>query len=254
MKIFYFTATGNSLAVARSLGAELISIPQAIKNSEYTYSDSVIGIVCPVFCFNLPKIVRRFIANLKINAQYVFLIGTYGNLYASFGKTVKKFFKKNKVQLDYVNVIKMVDNYLGGFEIADQIQKIPSKNYELSYQTITKDISLFKKYIPKTEHKTTKVRFYVWTHKKSLFSDTLGQIKLSVNNNCTKCQTCLKVCPVKNITFNPNWQVGNNCELCLSCVHVCMTNAIHFLGEQSAQRYRHELVSLKEIINSNNQK
>lgn len=28
MKIFYFTATGNSLAVAKKIGGELISIPQ----------------------------------------------------------------------------------------------------------------------------------------------------------------------------------------------------------------------------------
>lgn len=47
MKILYFTATGNSLAVAKKLGGELISIPQAIKNNQYEIKDDVIGFVFP---------------------------------------------------------------------------------------------------------------------------------------------------------------------------------------------------------------
>ncbi len=39
MTIFYFTATGNSLAVAKRVGGELISIPKALKDGESGYED-----------------------------------------------------------------------------------------------------------------------------------------------------------------------------------------------------------------------
>lgn len=42
--IFYFTATGNSLYVARQLDESPISIPQV--KSGTTFKDGTIGIVC----------------------------------------------------------------------------------------------------------------------------------------------------------------------------------------------------------------
>ena len=37
MKIFYFTATGNSLYVAKKVGGELYSIPQMIKEGKWEF-------------------------------------------------------------------------------------------------------------------------------------------------------------------------------------------------------------------------
>ena len=56
MTIFYFTATGNSLAVAKRVGGELISIPKALKDGESGYEDDVIGFVFPDFDGSLPRI------------------------------------------------------------------------------------------------------------------------------------------------------------------------------------------------------
>ena len=43
MTIFYFTATGNSLAVAKRVGGELISIPKALKDGEYFFAVATYG-------------------------------------------------------------------------------------------------------------------------------------------------------------------------------------------------------------------
>lgn len=48
MKILYFTATGNSLYVARQIGGELLSIPQLIREESCEVRDTAVGIVCPV--------------------------------------------------------------------------------------------------------------------------------------------------------------------------------------------------------------
>lgn len=45
--VFYFTATGNSLYVAKQLDDELLSIPQELNKTDRRYKADKIGIVCP---------------------------------------------------------------------------------------------------------------------------------------------------------------------------------------------------------------
>ena len=58
MLIFYFTATGNSLAVAKRIGGNLISIPQVIDSQNLKYKDDAIGIVFPIYSLEPAKIVN----------------------------------------------------------------------------------------------------------------------------------------------------------------------------------------------------
>lgn len=76
--VFYFTATGNSLYVAKCIDEYPVSIPQAIKNSSI-YSDNQIGIVCPVYCGEIPNTVKEFLKESKFDTKYMYLILTYGN-------------------------------------------------------------------------------------------------------------------------------------------------------------------------------
>ena len=59
--LFYYTATGNCLYVARALDENLISIPQALKKQILMFEDEVIGIVTPVYAGETPKTVKKFI-------------------------------------------------------------------------------------------------------------------------------------------------------------------------------------------------
>lgn len=43
MKILYFTATGNSLYIAKSIGGELYSIPKMVKEGTSEFTDKKIG-------------------------------------------------------------------------------------------------------------------------------------------------------------------------------------------------------------------
>lgn len=65
--IFYFTATGNSLYAARQIGGgdELVSIAQELRKTDRHYQDDAIGIVVPLFEFDLPDVVDRFIATSR---------------------------------------------------------------------------------------------------------------------------------------------------------------------------------------------
>jgi len=55
MKILYFTATGNCLYVAKKFGGELLSIPQLNKNNVYEINDDIVGIIIPVFYWDIPR-------------------------------------------------------------------------------------------------------------------------------------------------------------------------------------------------------
>lgn len=45
--VFYFTATGNSLFVARQFSDNPISIPQELKKKELVYEADEIAFICP---------------------------------------------------------------------------------------------------------------------------------------------------------------------------------------------------------------
>ena len=67
--IFYFTATGNSLFVARELGGkDIISIPQALKKGELEYEADEIGIVYPVYGHMPPNLVKDFLKVAKLKS------------------------------------------------------------------------------------------------------------------------------------------------------------------------------------------
>jgi len=63
-RIFFFSGSGNSLCVAKllaeKLDAEISSIPVYLR-APFTVTDSVIGVVTPVHCTELPPLVRRFL-------------------------------------------------------------------------------------------------------------------------------------------------------------------------------------------------
>ena len=72
MKILYFTATGNSLYIAKAFGAELLSIPQMIKEGTFEFTDEKIGIVFPVFGWGVPSYIVDFLKKAKFNTDYLF--------------------------------------------------------------------------------------------------------------------------------------------------------------------------------------
>ena len=61
MKILYFTATGNNLSVAKRFEAELLSIPQMIKNNNYLIEDDKVGIIYPIYSLSVPLIVKQYL-------------------------------------------------------------------------------------------------------------------------------------------------------------------------------------------------
>jgi hypothetical protein len=140
MHIFYFTATGNSLATAKSIGGVLISIPQVVDSGDLHYKDDIIGIVFPIYGLGIPKMVHRFLSKAKFEAGYTFAIGTYGNLSGAAMLNFQKQAGKLGHSFDYVNDLLMLDNYLPMFETGNEMEKLPKKNVGEKTAQIVEDI------------------------------------------------------------------------------------------------------------------
>lgn len=130
MKIFYFTGTGNSLYVAQQLGGELLSIPQVMKDDRIEIQDEAVGIVCPIYSGDMPKMVHHFLERAKIETDYFFMVYTYGMDATVATPHASEAAEKAGIRLDYVAQIKMVDNYLPGFSMEEQKKTAPEKKIQ----------------------------------------------------------------------------------------------------------------------------
>lgn len=248
MKIFYFTATGNSLAVAKHIGGDLISIPQIIDELDTHYKDDVIGVIFPVFSNAPPKMVSEFLDKVTFEADYIFAIGTYGNLPGACMYNVQKQAQARGYRFDYANSLLMLDNFLPVFEVDAEIKKLPKKNVKEMTAKIVADIHARKKLQAKS---SVPARALASILKAVTTTDKNAQSYI-INSDCTKCGICAKVCPVSNVTVSDSVHFSDCCEGCLACVHLCPQNAIHLKNEKSGKRWCNPEVVVKEIIEANN--
>ena len=251
MTVCYFTASGNCLYVAKRIGGTLLSIPQFMKQDSIEITDDAVGIVAPVYAVEMPMMVKEFLIKAKIKTDYFFFVYTYGSGYAEAFAHVELVCREKGLKLSYINAIQMVDNYLPGFEMQNQIDTLPKKNVEGQIEKLFSDIADRSETPVKigAVNKAQMAMYQKMLAKRILRKDTAREY--IVNDNCTRCGICAKVCPADNITVTDKVYFANKCEVCYACLHNCPQNAIHMKNERSAVRFRNEHITLKDIILAN---
>ena len=253
MKILYFTSTGNSLHVAKKIGGELLSIPQLRKNNIYEINDDIVGIISPVYMWDIPRPVRLYLKNVKIKAEYIFVVMTCGGEQFGAAEQMKKLLDEKNIRIHYSNIIKMVDNYLPLYEISKELSIKNNEDIEKNIDSIVNDINTKKQFIMEP-------CMFKKILIKLLYSTSLTDIYLNnaikrfiINDNCDGCKICHKVCPMGNIYGSGKPEYSDRCEFCLACIHHCPKNAIHLKNQKSNKRFINENIKLSEIINANKQ-
>lgn len=250
--LFYFTATGNSLYVAKKLSEKPISIPQIMNSDTEAFSDETIGIVCPVYAGDVPKMVKRFLRDTRFDTDYFYVILTYGLDESDSPEFLYRECEKYGLYIDYIDTVKMVDNYLPAFDM-DEEKKL-DKNEDEQIAAVLKNISERKRQIPVATPEGIKLHKKVALMNKLTPSFNNGK-QIEVSDLCVGCGICSRVCPIGNFYIEDGKakRKSQTCEFCLSCIHNCPQKAIKLKKAEKNPnaRYRNEHIPLKEIIRAN---
>ncbi len=249
--VFYFTATGNCLYIAKQFDNNPISIPK-VKQGDI-FEDDRIGIVAPVYGGELPNIVMQFIKSSTFKTPYLYLILTYGHDATDSAEFTYNQCKALGKKFNYVKNLLMIDNYLPNFDI--EKEKAIDKKIPEQLAQIKSDIESRKEYIP-TASKQARTGHKMFRAASKLMPALLDGSALQMTDKCIGCTLCTKVCPIGNLVMENGKakRVNKKCEFCLACIHACPNNAIALKREKNPNaRFLNENIKINEIINSNNQ-
>lgn len=247
MKVIYFTSTGNCLWVARHFTETPMSMVQLLRSEEYEISDSeAIGIVVPDHVCDIPEPVRKYLEKAKLDAPYKFAVVTYGSDFACVPERLLEL-----QDLEYLNTLLMVDNYFPVFNQRVQAEEAPKKEIERHLDEIISDVNQRRCFVRQTME-SNKIEGDKWRDYYMPVLHGLYKNFYIEHDKCVKCGICAKVCPVGNITYNPWPVIGTRCIVCGACRQNCPHSAIRYEGEKDTFQYRHQGVSLADIVKANN--
>lgn len=193
--VLYFTATGNSLYVAKQFSDAPVSIPQIMRGKQRRFSDDTIGIVCPIFAGQPPKMVVKFLEESEFEAEYLYIILTYGHDESDSPEFTARLAEKYGVFVDYIAAIKMVDNYLPVFDMEEETAL--EKHVEEQIETAVRAVSDRKHGVPEATKEQRKLHARVARMNRLTPAFNNGS-QIKVNEGCIGCGICVKVCPVNN--------------------------------------------------------
>jgi len=256
VKIYYFSATGNSLWSAKKIAqgitaasnekVELFNIGiEAQKNEIIIEADKVI-IVFPSYGYGLPLVVRHFVENAVIKTPYIASLVTYGSSPRGTLGGLKRILKKKGTHKMFFARIPAVENYLVLFGAPDD-KKIKTR-CELQ-KNATEDA--VRSIIERKENSESAFAplsvFVSW-----LFS--LG-VKIfykwyKISDTCNGCNICQKVCPVDGIIMKDGRPVfSRKCEHCMACINICPQLAIQFGRKKfGTPGYCHPEIEIADLV------
>ena len=248
--ILYFSGTGNSLYVARSLAQALGDSLRHINNAPADLTqEKVVGLVYPVYTYDAPAAVKTFTDTLVLNKDaYVFIIATCGSTPGNAILSVKQRVEKNGASVAYSRIVSMPDCSAPAMNNNphDQLNKLEPVPALL--KQMTADIQARKHDLQHA--KCTAMGTIMNT--RAMQPIGIAAVRQHVNEDkCIGCSICTKVCPMENIVIQDKKAlIGDRCTQCLACVHFCPQQAMEIRHKTMPKewQYHHPEVTLKDML------
>ncbi len=256
--LYYFTGTGNSLAVARALAArlpdtELSPIPMHLLKGEKVQvpPDANAGIIFPLYAMGLPNLVVSFFKILDLSkAGYVFSIVTEGGTSGFPAGQFRDLAESAGHELDAAWWIQMPDNYI-------PLSAPPAKDRQKNIrEDALRKVAVIADAVKERRSRPMDLTLSGKILRMILYKGFIRRIsafdkKFVVSTNCNGCMVCVSVCPVNNIRELPKGKKEwlHHCEGCLACLQFCPVEAISCGGKsEDRPRYHHPNVTVADMI------
>lgn len=254
--IYYYSGTGNSLAVAKELektGAQVHSIAyeyqsmQKNQETEITCDARKIGFVIPTYFLGLPRIVHEFMMALNLkNAEYIYVIATMGwSIRGGIIRQMKGYMKNKNLRLAMGCYVQMPMNDFTFVNVDEPVRQ--EELLEKSHKRIQSIVELVRS---EKKHFDFEPIGCMVDKRNLPFCEGAKEsdYKFSVTEDCIGCGICSKMCSSGNVEMidqKPQWK--HNCQMCLACFHNCPKKAILYDGRgKEIPHYHHPQYSLSE--------
>lgn len=261
--IFYFSGTGNSLWVARTLssalGEPVVSIADELKKDRPAYRYEVgekerILLVFPVHSWGPAIPVMQFIRRLVFSGKGsqplppVHAVCTCGDECGYTARRLRKALRKRGLNLAACYSVQMPNNYvlMPGFSVDPEavetrkLQEAPARVQKIAACIAAK--APFSEKEADLYHRgpLPLLKSYVVY---PLFTNfAAGKNSFYATDACISCGLCEQVCPTGTIRLSeegrPVW--ADTCVQCVACIHRCPARAIEYgKTTQKKGRYCH---------------
>lgn len=240
--IYYFSGTGNSRAVAETLGVSLqekVSFIPLTNPMQETMEGSTVGFVFPVYSWGVPPLVNDFIDRLaetvweELTQKHipVWVVMTCGDEVALAPEMVTDALRRHGVEPQSVWSVIMPNDYvlLPGFDVDPKdVENEKLKAAPRRIEEIAAGIKEGRRTLDVTRGSMAWLKsrlVYPLFKRWGVFPG-----KWHASDACIGCGICVNRCPLENIALDgkrhPQW--GTDCCSCLACYHSCPEHAVQY--------------------------
>lgn len=237
--IYCFTATGNSLQIADEIAEQTKqSVVRIDENTPAPDNSEDVWIVSPVYYFNQPPLVKKFVDSLTpVKGRKVIFVFNYGSTPGNAGRKSVKELKKRGFSDVYAFGMKMPENYILMFSVPseEKCEKMKSSVKGNVSEIISKVSG--KEYVSGTGRILGILLTPFGIPAYNIIRKTK---KFRCEDKCTGCGFCEKVCPrhiIKIDNGKPVW-TQEKCDHCNACINRCPVKAIQY-GKSTVKKKRY---------------
>ncbi len=258
--VYYYSATGNSLAFARELArrtdAVLVPVTRALAGDAPAASGKV-AFVFPTYAYGLPRTVLEFAGKVELPPDaYLLAVTSCAGIPADALHELDRALRGRGRRLHAGFAVRSPSSSLTATE-DDWMQRVmvaltrgrTPKPGQDRLDEIAEYLRTASPHPPEGNGVLTNLVGRLFHRLSGIAFPTLDQ-HFWTTAACTGCGTCTQLCPRRNIELvdgRPRW--GGDCDVCHACIQWCARSAIQFKDlTANRPRYRNPAVTVKQLL------